>query len=256
MIDRLAIIDPTAEIDLEVSIGPYSIIGANVCIGKGTSIGSHVVIKGPTNIGEDNKIFQFASVGEDPQDMKYAGEETRLEIGDRNTIREFCTLNRGTVHDQGVTRLGNDNLLMAYVHIAHDCQIGNNVILANGATLGGHVKVANWVIVGGHSMVHQFCHIGAHAFVARATAVLKSIPPYVMTHGDPAKPYGINFEGLRRRSFSKEAIKQIMRGYRLLYREKLRLEEAKEALIELAKTSPEVKLYVDFLQVSERSIIR
>lgn len=256
MIDQRAIIDPAAEIEEEVSIGPYSIIGAKVRIGKGSSIGPHVVIKGPTRIGEDNKIFQFASIGEDPQDKKYAGEETLLEIGDCNTVREFCTLNRGTVQDQGATRLGNDNLLMAYVHIAHDCQIGSHVILANSATLGGHVKVGDWAILGGFSLVHQFCHVGEHAFVARATAVLKSIPPYVMTHGDPAKPYGINYEGLRRRSFSTKAIKQIKRGYRLIYREKLRLEEAKEALQELAKTSPEVKLYVDFLHQSERSIIR
>jgi UDP-N-acetylglucosamine acyltransferase len=215
-----------------------------------------VVIKGPTTIGVDNRIFQFASMGEDPQDKKYAGEKTRLEIGDRNQIREFTTLNRGTSQDVGVTRLGSDNLLMAYTHVAHDCQLGDHIILANAASLGGHVHIQDHAILGGFTIAHQFCHIGAHSFCAMGSVVSMDVPPYVTVGGHPAHPHGINAEGLRRRGFSAEAIQQIKRAYRLLYRSQLRLEEAVVALRELAETTPEVVLLSDFIDQSERGIIR
>ncbi len=256
MIDPKAIVDPQAELDEGVSVGPFSVIGKGVRIGAGSSIGSHVVIKGVTEIGRDNRIFQFASVGEDPQDMKYAGEETRLEIGDRNVIREFVTINRGTLQDSGVTRIGNDNLLMAYTHVAHDCRIGDHVIMANAASLGGHVKIDDWAILGGFTTVHQFCRIGSHAFCAMGTGTTKDIPPYLMVSGHPAKPHGINAEGLRRRGFDSTAIQRIKQGYKILYMQQLKLNQAQEALRELADESDEIQLYLDFLAQSERSIVR
>ncbi len=256
MIDPTAVIDPTAEIDEGVSIGPFSVIGAKVRIGRGTDIRSHVVINGPTTIGQDNRIFQFASVGEDPQDMKYAGEETFLEIGDRNTIREFTTINRGTSQDATATRLGNDNLLMAYAHMAHDCQVGNHAILANAASLAGHVQVGDWAILGGFCCVHQFCHIGAHSFNGLGSTVKRDVPPYVLTDGNPAKPYGINSEGLRRRGFSDESIRQIKAAYKIIYKKNMKLADAIAAIQELAQEHPEVGVMADFLASSERSIVR
>ncbi|MCP3666150.1 MAG: acyl-ACP--UDP-N-acetylglucosamine O-acyltransferase [Gammaproteobacteria bacterium] len=256
MIDPHALVDPKAELDESVQVGPFSVIGPDVQIGKGTVIGPHTVIRGPTTIGQDNEIYQFASVGENPQDKKYAGEDTRLEIGDRNVIREFTTINRGTAQDEVATRIGDDNLLMAYTHVAHDCQIGNHVIMANAASLGGHVHVADWAILGGFTIVHQFCRIGAHSFCAMGSGVTKDIPPYVTVSGHPAKPRGINTEGLRRRDFSDEAISRIKQGYKLLYMQQLKLEEALSELRVLAETSPEVACYVEFLKISERSITR
>ncbi len=256
LIDPKAIIDPAAELDEGVSVGPFSVIGAGVSIGKGTTIGPHVVIKGETRIGEDNRIFQFASVGEDPQDKKYAGESTRLEIGDRNVIREFTTINRGTAQDAVSTRIGNDNLLMAYTHVAHDCQLGDHVIMANAASLGGHVLIGDWAILGGFSMAHQFTHIGAHSFCAMGSVINKDIPPYVTVSGHPAKPYGINAEGLRRRDFSADCIQQIKRGYKLIYKQQLTIDQALDRLRELAVECPEVGLYISFLEQSERGIVR
>ncbi|HIP53389.1 MAG TPA: acyl-ACP--UDP-N-acetylglucosamine O-acyltransferase [Chromatiales bacterium] len=256
MIDSRALIDPLAELDEGVSVGPFSIIGGGVQIGKGTTIGPHVVIKGPTTIGAENRIFQFSSIGEDPQDMKYAGEDTRLEIGDRNVIREYATINRGTVQDQGVTRIGSDNLLMAYIHIAHDCHVGNHVILANAASLGGHVRIDDWAILGGFTIVHQFCRIGAHSFSAMGSVVSKDIPPYVTVSGHPARPFGINSEGLRRRGFSADSIQQIKRVYKTIYKQNLKLEEALASLGSMVVDHPEIMLFVDFLSHSERSIVR
>jgi len=256
LIDPRAVIDPRAEIDEGVGIGPFTVIGAGVQIAKGSWIGPHVVIKGPTRIGCDSKIFQFASVGEDPQDKKYAGEPTRLEIGERNVIREFATVHRGTIQDAGLTRIGDDNLLMAYTHVAHDCQIGNHAILANAASLGGHVKIEDWAILGGFTIVHQFCRIGAHSFAAMGSVIQKDVPPYVMVDGHPAKPRGINQEGLRRRGFSPEVLQKLRKGYKLLYMSQLKLEEAAQALRELAEDCSELGIVVDFLARSERSIIR
>jgi len=256
LIHPQALIDPLAELDEGVSVGPFSIIGEGVQIGKGTTVGPHVVIKGPTTLGEDNRLFQFSSIGEDPQDMKYAGEETRLEIGDRNVIREYATINRGTVQDQGVTRIGDDNLLMAYIHVAHDCQIGNHVIMANAASLGGHVKIDDWAILGGFTIVHQFCAVGAHSFSAMGSVVAKDIPPYVTVSGHPARPYAINVEGLRRRGFSSDSIRQIKRAYKTLYRKNLTLEEALAELGAMVAEHPEIMPFVDFLSHNERSIVR
>ena len=256
MIHPTAIVDPGARIGANVEIGPYSIIGPHVEIGDNTIIGPHVVIKGHTRIGRDNHIFQFCSLGEVPQDKKYAGEPTRLEIGDRNTIREFCTFNLGTVQDQGVTSIGDDNWLMAYVHIAHDCRVGNKTIFANGASLAGHVIVDDWVIFGGFTGIHQFCRIGAHVITAASSLVLQDVPPYLMVAGNTAQPYGIHVEGLKRRGFTSEAITELKRAYRTLYKSGLLLEEAKGKLAEQAKTQPDVQRMVDFLEVSKRGIIR
>lgn len=251
-----AIVDANARLEPGVEIGPYAIVGADVEIGSGTRIGPHATIVGPTRIGRDNRIFQFASVGEDPQDKKYAGEITRLEIGDRNRIREYVTIHRGTVQDRGVTSIGSDNLLMAYTHVAHDCRIGDNVIMANAASLGGHVEVQDWAILGGFTIVHQFCRIGAHSFCAMGSVVAKDVPPYVMAGGHPAEPRGINSEGLRRRGFSDEAIAAIRRGYRALYLAGLKLDEALERLRGLAATAPEVAALADFVAERSRSIVR
>ena len=256
LIHSSAIVDPRAKIAAGVEVGPYSIIGADVEIGENTIIGPHVVIKGHTRIGRDNRIFQFSSLGEVPQDKKYAGEPTRLEIGDRNTIREFCTLNLGTAQDAGVTRVGDDNWIMAYVHIAHDCQVGNKTTFANNAQLAGHVVVEDWAILGGYTGVHQFCRVGAHVMTAVGTVVLQDVPPYLMAAGNTAQPYGINVEGLKRRGFTAESLSALKRAYRTLYKSGLLLEEAKLKLAEEAKTQPDVQRFVDFLAVSKRGIIR
>ncbi len=256
MIHSTAIIDPKAELDSSVEIGAYSIIGPNVRIGSGTRVGSHVVIKGPTTIGKDNQIFQFSSLGEAPQDKKYNDEPTALEIGDGNTIREFCTFNRGTVQDKGVTRIGNDNWIMAYVHIAHDCQIGNHTIFANNSSLAGHVDVHDYAILGGFTLIHQFCKIGAHVITAVGSVVFKDIPPYVTAAGYDAKPHGINSEGLKRRGFSPAAITKIKRAYKALYRNGLSLEEAKQLLAEQLKDCAELGILLEFLNTSTRGIVR
>ncbi|MFA7095417.1 MAG: acyl-ACP--UDP-N-acetylglucosamine O-acyltransferase [Gammaproteobacteria bacterium] len=256
MIDPRAIVDPGARLAEDVTVGPYTIIGADVEIGAGTWIGPHVVINGPTRIGRDNKIYQFASIGECPQDKKYAGEPTRLEIGDRNVIREYATLNRGTVQGGGVTRVGNDNLIMAYVHIAHDCQVGNGTVFANAASLAGHVTVGDMAILGGFAIVHQFCRIGAHCFCAMGSAINRDVPPYVTVSGHMAEPHGINSEGLKRRGFSPQTIQQIRRMYKLIYKSKLRLEEALEQARPLAAECPEVALMLDFIESSARGIVR
>lgn len=251
-----AIIDNTAELDTSVEIGAYSIIGANVKINAGTRVAAHVIINGPTIIGKDNHIFQYSSLGEAPQDKKYAGEPTLLEIGDNNTIREFCTFNRGTIQDKGTTRIGNDNWIMAYVHIAHDCTIGNHTILANNSSLAGHVNIDDYAILGGFTLIHQFCKIGAHVITAVGSVVFKDIPSYVMAAGYDAKPHGINAEGLKRRGFSADSILQIKRAYKTLYRNNLTLEEAKVELAAMQKMTPEIALLTDFLNASTRGIIR
>ena len=256
MIDPRALIDDGAEIDEGVTIGPFSTIGPNVRIGRGTEIGPHVVVSRNTTIGRDNRIYQFASVGEDPQDKKYAGEETTLTIGDRNVIREFATVNRGTAQDKGCTAIGNDNLLMAYTHVAHDCIIGDHTIMANAASLGGHVDIGDWAILGGFTIVHQFCHIGAHSFSGMGSVVGKDIPPYVMVNGHPARPFGINTEGLRRRDFSDDDILAIKRAYKLIYRQQLKLDEALLRIEEITGPGSPLQLYVDFLKNRGRSIIR
>jgi UDP-N-acetylglucosamine acyltransferase len=256
LIDSRAVIDPDAELEDSVSVGPFSIIGPGVCIGSNTVIGPHVVIKGPTRIGKENRIYQFASIGEDPQDMKYAGEPTTLEIGDRNIVREFATLHRGTAQDQGVTRIGNNNLLMAYIHIAHDCVLGNQIILANAASLGGHVHIQDHVILGGFSKVHQFCRIGAYSFSGMGSAISMDLPPYIMVAGHPAKPYGINREGLQRHGFQKEVIQQIKRAYKCLYLSGLRLEVARQQIEAMLEDTPELKILTDFLIQDGRGIVR
>lgn len=256
MIDPRAVIDPAARLADGVSVGPFAVIGAGVEIGPGSRIGPHVVIRGPCRIGRDNRIFQFASVGEDPQDKKYAAEETMLVIGDRNVIREFTTIHRGTVQDQALTSIGSDNLLMAYSHVAHDCRIGDHVIMANAASLGGHVHIDDWAILGGFSIVHQFCRIGAHCFTAMGSVISKDVPPFVMVAGHPARPRGINSEGLRRRSFDGEQIGAIKRAYKLLYSSGLPLSAARERIWSEAQDSPDLRLVADFLAASERSIVR
>jgi UDP-N-acetylglucosamine acyltransferase len=256
MIDPRAIIAPHAEIAADVDVGPFSIIGRDVAIGPGTWIGPHVVINGPTRIGADNKVFQFASLGDAPQDKKYRGEPTRLEIGDRNVFRESVTVNRGTVQGRGVTRIGNDNLLMAYSHVAHDCQLGDQIVMANCATLGGHVELGDWVIMGGLSAVHQFTKVGAHGFLAHNAAVTRDVPPYIMAVGRPAVPHSVNSEGLKRRGFNPEQIRNIRRAFRVLYRSGLKLNAAMEELERAAASQAEIRLFVDFIKRSSRSIVR
>jgi UDP-N-acetylglucosamine acyltransferase len=255
-----AIVDPRAELAADVVVGAYSIVGDEVRIGAGTTIGPHCVIEGRTTIGRDNRIFAFSSIGAAPQDMKYRDEPTGLAIGDRNTIREFCTFNRGTAQDAGVTRLGNDNWVMAYVHLAHDVQVGDHTILANNATLAGHVHVGDWVIVGGLTGIHQFCKVGAHALTGFQSHVAQDVPPFVLVGGNPLAAHGFNVEGLRRRGFSRERIAQVKQMHRLLYREGLTLEQAKAAIEALAGTVPEgdadVRLMLDFLASSTRGIVR
>jgi UDP-N-acetylglucosamine acyltransferase len=256
VIDARAAIDPSAELDETVSVGPFAVIGAGVQIGAGTEIGPHAVIKGPTRIGRDNKIFQFASVGEDPQDKKYGGEVTYLEIGDRNTIREFATVHRGTVQDHGITRIGDDNLLMAYTHVAHDCQIGNHVIMANAASLGGHVRVDDWAILGGFTIVHQFCRIGAHSFCGMGSAITRDLPPYVLVGGNPTKPRGINAEGLQRRGFDEDSIAALKRAYRKLYLSGASLADATHEVRAMSADFAVLVPLADFLEQEGRSILR
>ncbi len=256
MIDARAVISPQAEIASNVTVGAFSIIGPDVAVGSGTWIGPHVVINGPTRIGIDNRIFQFASLGDAPQDKKYKGERTRLEIGDRNVFREFVTVNRGTTHDKGVTKIGNDNLLMAYAHVAHDCCVGDKIVMSNCATLGGHVELADWVIMGGFSAIHQFTKVGAHCFIANNTAVTRDVPPYIMAVGQPAVPHSVNSEGLKRRGFTEDQIRNIRRAYRLLYRSGLKLQVALDELDKIALTQAEIRPFVEFIKQSSRSIVR
>jgi UDP-N-acetylglucosamine acyltransferase len=257
LIEPHALIDPTADIDSDVEVGPYSIIGSHVQIASGTWIGPHVVIKGPTQIGHDNKIYQFASIGEIPQDKKYKGEpQTRLEIGDRNEIREYCTINRGTVQGGGVTRLGNDNWIMAYCHIAHDCDVGNQTIFANNSSLAGHVRIEDYVILGGFTLVYQFCAMGMHSFSGASTLIVKDVPPFVTVWGNRAEAYGINKEGLKRRGFSRETIRALHQAYKIIYKQNLTTEQAIETLKELCEKHPEVRQLVTFLQQSKRGIVR
>lgn len=256
MIDARAIVDPSANIGDNVKIGPFSIIGPDVEIGNGTIIESHVVIKGPTTIGKDNHIFQFASIGEQPQDLKYNGEPTRLEIGDRNTIREYVSLNRGTVDDEGVTVIGSDNLFMVSCHVAHDCRIGNHIILANAVALAGHVHIADHAILGGYTTVHQFTRIGAHSFSGFATAIDRDVLPFFTVAGNRARAYGINKEGLKRRDFSREAIRALQETFKILIKSEYSHKVALENVRELAKTYPEVQQVVEFLDQSERGWIR
>ncbi len=256
LIHPTAIVEPGAELATDVEIGPYTLIGAHVQIGAGTRVGPHAVIKGHTRIGINNRIFQFVSLGEQPQDKKYRDEPTRLEIGDNNTIREFCTFNCGTVQDVGVTKLGNDNWVMAYVHLAHDCLIGNHTIFANNAQLAGHVQVGDHAILGGFTAVHQYCHIGAHCMTAIGTVVLQDIPPFVTAAGNTAEPHGINSEGLKRRGFSLEAIAAIKRAYKTLYKSGLTLEQAKVEIAAQLSTAPELKPLLEFLESSTRGIVR
>lgn len=256
MIDSRAVIDSRARIASGVTIGAYSIIGADVEIHEGSWIGPHVVINGPTVLGKDNKVFQFASIGEMPQDKKYSGEPTRLEIGERNTIREFCTINRGTVQGGGVTRIGDDNWIMAYVHIAHDCLVGNNTIFANNASLAGHVRVEDYSILGGFTLVHQFCSLGAHCFTAMNSVISKDVPPFMMVSGHMAQPHGLNTEGLKRRGVSPESIRNLRQAYKILYRSNLPFNKAIEELAYLAAQSPQVETLVTFLKSSQRGIVR
>lgn len=256
MIHPSAIIDPSAVLEAGVAVGPFSIIGADVEIGAGTSIGPHVVLKGPTRIGKNNQIFQFSSIGEDPQDKKYQGEITRLEIGDRNVIREYCTIHRGTIQDQSVTRIGNDNLFMAYTHIAHDCVIGDHVIMANAASLAGHVRMADYVILGGFSLVHQFCKLGLQSFSAMGSVISRDIPPFVMVGGRPTRPHGINSVGLERSGCDAEAIRAIRKAYKLIYKSGLTLEDAIKNLDEMVLETPAIDVMAEFLKNTGRSIIR
>jgi len=256
MIHATAIVSDKATIADDVEIGPYSVIGDGVEIGSGTRIASHVVINGPTKIGRDNRIYQFASIGDDPQDEKYAGEATRLIIGDRNTIREFCTFSRGTTQDKGDTVMGDDNWIMAYVHVAHDCIIGSNTIMANNVTLAGHVHVGDWVICGGFSGAHQFCRIGAHAFLGMYAGINRDVPAYTTVSGQPAVVRGINAEGLKRRGFTPEQIKNIRNAYRITFRQGKRKEEAIDEIAELARTQPELDPFLESLRSSERGLTR
>jgi UDP-N-acetylglucosamine acyltransferase len=256
VIDPHALVSPQAKLAADVTVGPFSVIGPHVEIGARTIVGPHVVINGPTKIGADNRIFQFASIGDAPQDKKYNGEPTRLEIGDRNVFRESCTINRGTAQGHGVTRIGDDNLFMAYSHVAHDCIIGNKAVFANCAALGGHVEIGDWVSLGGLTAVHQYVKIGAHAFLAGGAILQRDVPPYVMVAGNPAEPRMVNSEGLKRRGFDEEQVRQIREAYRILYRSDLKLADALEKLRPIADTRPEIKAFVDFIDSSTRSLVR
>jgi len=256
LIHSTAIIDPSAQLADDVQVGPYCVIGAGVEIDAGTVLASHVVVKGPTRIGKNNRIFQFASVGEDTQDMKYKGELTYLEIGDNNTIREFCTLHRGTIQDKALTKIGSHNLLMAYSHVAHDCVVGNHVIMANAASIAGHVIVEDFAILGGFTLVHQFCKIGKYSFSAMGSVISRDIPPYILVGGQPTKPHGINAVGLERQGFSQESIRQIKKAYKIVFKSGLKLDEAIGALDEMAEETTEIHCLADFLKQTQRSILR
>ena len=260
LIHPTALVDHSAQLHPTVSVGPYSIIGPNVRVGAHTEIGSHCVIDGHTTVGEYNRFYRFCSIGGMPQDKKYAGEPTQLEIGNHNMVREYVTINTGTAQDGGVTRVGNDNWIMAYVHIAHDCQIGNNTILANGAQLGGHVHIGDWAILGGMAGVHQFGRIGEHSMIGGHSALHMDVPPYVTGSGNPCVPFGVNIEGLKRRGFTPEAISAIRDAYKIIYRRGLKLDEARAQLRERQLQEPGVASALEpllaFLEVSERGIIR
>ena len=256
MIDPRAIIAPDAVIGEGAEVGPYTIIGPGVRIGAGSWIGPHAVINGPTILGRDNKVFQFASIGDAPQDKKYRGEPTRLEVGDRNVFREFCSINRGTAGGRAVTRIGDDNLFMSYSHVGHDCIVGSQCVMSNCTALAGHVELGDWVILSGYAGIHQFCKVGAHSFMANNAAVTRDVPPYLLVAGTPAEPKGVNSEGLKRRGFGPEQISNIRNAYRLLYRSGLKLAAATEQLQALAADQPELLPFVQFLAASERSIVR
>lgn len=256
LIDSKAIVDSHAELADDVTVGPYSVIGADVKIGAGTIIGSHVVIKGPTSIGKENRIYQFTSIGEDPQDKKYAAEITRLEIGDRNTIREFTSMHRGTQQDNCVTKIGDDNLFMAYTHVAHDCIIGNNVIMANGASLAGHVHLNNNAILGGFTLVHQFTQVGQYSFAAMGSAITQDIPPFIMVGGKPTRPHGINSVGMERNGISTEDIRLIRNAYKIIYKMNLRLEDAIEKMEDMSSDSKQLTDMISFLRNVSRGILR
>lgn len=256
MIHPSAIVSDSATISDSADIGAFTIIGDNVEVGAGTRIDSHVVVNGPTRIGADNHIYQFSSIGDDPQDKKYADEPTRLEIGDRNTIREYCSVSRGTIQDESITTIGDDNLLMAYVHIAHDCRIGNKAIFANNATLAGHVHVGDWVIFAGFSGAHQFCHVGAHSFLGMYSGASRDVPAYMMVFGQPAVPRGINSEGLKRRDFSSAQIRNIKNAYRIIYRSRLKLVDAITKIEGLVSSQPELEILLASLNSPDRGIVR
>jgi UDP-N-acetylglucosamine acyltransferase len=260
LIHPTALVDPAAHLDTDVGIGPYSVIGPDVRIGSGSRIGAHVNIEGRTRIGRDNQIHPFCSIGGVPQDKKYAGEPTALEIGDRNTIRECCTLNLGTAQDAGVTRVGSDNWIMAYVHVAHDCVVGDRTVLANCTQLAGHVHVGDWAILGGYTGVHQFVHIGAHVMAGISSVITQDVPPYMLLGGSPAKPHGINAEGLRRRGFDAPRLGALRQAYRRLYRQGLSLQDALTALGELQRQTPaahaDLQMLLDFIAASTRGILR
>ncbi|KAF0804115.1 acyl-ACP-UDP-N- acetylglucosamine O-acyltransferase [Alcanivorax xiamenensis] len=256
MIHPTAIIDPKAELAADVEVGPYSVIGPDVTVGAGTVIGPHVVIKGPTSIGANNRIFQFASVGEDCQDKKYQGEPTRLEVGDGNVIREHVTIHRGTAQDQGLTRIGNNNLLMATVHVAHDCMIGNDNIFANATGIAGHVHIGDNVILGGMTGIHQFCHIGSYAMSAGCSLIVKDVPAYVMVGGNPSSARSMNFEGMRRRGWDSEVINRLRKAFKVVYRQGMTLEQALAELEPEAGQCDKLKLFVDSLRDSTRGITR
>ena len=251
-----AIVDPRARIAPDVEIGPYAVVGPDVEIGAGCSIGSHAVVTGHTRLGQRNRIFPFAAIGGAPQDKKYRGEPTRLEIGDGNTIREYCTFNCGTAQDAGVTRVGDDNWFMAYVHVAHDCQVGSHTVFANATQLAGHVHVGDYVIFGGFTGVHQFVRIGAHVMIGGGSMLRQDVPPYMTVSGNPAKAYGLNVEGLKRRGFSADALAQLNQAYRTIYRAGMTLEQAKEVLAPQAAGCPELKVMLDFLSGATRGIVR
>ncbi len=256
MIHPSAIVDAQAQLADGVSVGPFSIIGPDVIVEEGTRIGSHVVIQGPGRIGRNNTIHQFASLGDAPQDKGYKGEPTRFEVGDNNVIREYVTINRGTTTGAGITRLGSNNYMMAYSHLAHDCQVGNNTIFANAASLAGHVTVDDWVIMGGFAIVHQFCRIGAHSFCALGSVIFKDVPPYATVSGNPACPHGINAEGLRRRGFSADTIQKIRNAHKILYKSKLPLAAAQSELELMGADCDEVALIARFIAASRRSLVR
>jgi len=255
-IHSTAIVDCGAEIHKRAKIGAYTLVGPKVTVGPDCWIGPHVVLTGRTTIGARTKIFQFASIGEEPQDKKYAGEDTELVIGEDNYIRELCNFSRGTAQGGGRTVIGNNNWIMACVHIAHDCQLGSNIIMANNASLAGHVTVGDWAILSGYSLIHQFCTVGAHSFTSFASHVNQSIPPYITVSGEKAKAKGVNTEGLKRRGFTPEQIQQVRRAYRILYRDGLPLAEARKKLEEMAETSQEIRPLVEFLDITEKSMIR
>jgi UDP-N-acetylglucosamine acyltransferase len=255
-IDPRAVVSPRAQVASDAEIGPFAVIGPDVTIGPRCWIGPHAVVNGPTLLGADNKVFQFASIGEAPQDMKYKGEPTRLVVGDRNTFREFVTVNRGTLTGIGETRIGNDNLLLAYSHVAHDCVLANHIVLSNAVNLAGHVELGDWVIMGGYAGAHQFCKVGAHAFIGNNTSVIRDIAPYVLATGHPAEPRSVNAEGLKRRGFSEEQIRAIRNAYRVLYRSELKLEDAVIQLRDMAATEPCLNIFVDFIAASTRSLAR